>query len=146
MRVNNKKRNLGVILTILFGLFLIVTTTMYNLNCELEDQLDKANRTIEKLSGIQSQDQEADSLRRLLTIEQCKIKIAQSNYDIQFNLEEYQDGDKKGVIVSSYAPKLDSALKLLEAYRDKISYDSKTSTWMVTRERIASRQDTSARD
>lgn len=41
---------------------------------------------------------------------------------------------KEGDVYSVYAPKLDSALYLLPVYRDKIRFDKRTNSWIVTRE------------
>jgi hypothetical protein len=67
---------------------------------------------------------ESDSLRRKLSEAKAKVELAESAYDIR-----YRDlGDK----IRIEAPRLDSALLLLEYYRNKLEYDPKEKVWRIS--------------
>lgn len=67
---------------------------------------------------------ESDSLRRKLSEAKAKVELAESAYDIR-----YRDlGDK----IHIEAPRLDSALLLLEYYRNKLEYDPKEKVWRIS--------------
>lgn len=56
-----------------------------------------------------------------------KIQLAKSNYDIDFKISN----EKSGNYTTIESKKLDSALVLLELYRDKLYYNKKDSTWNI---------------
>lgn len=59
--------------------------------------------------------------------ENCKIKLAliEKNYPIKTV--------RRGDVISVESAKIDSALLLLDVYRDKVTYDSREKTWTVVR-------------
>lgn len=67
---------------------------------------------------------ETDSLRSKLSEARLKVELAERVYKIR-----YRDlGDR----IRIEAPQLDSALLLLEYYRNKLEYDPKEKVWRIS--------------
>nr|DAS27972.1 MAG TPA: hypothetical protein [Caudoviricetes sp.] len=135
-----KEKNKDTISVVFLGAVALVASLIgYYLGRENEvlgRQLDDANKTIDRLSVLPStpaEDVDVDSLSMLLHIERAKVSLAEKNYGISFRVDSHQRNGQLERSISTYAPRIDSALLLLDVYRDMITYDKEERVWSVSR-------------
>lgn len=135
-----KEKNKDTISVVfLVAVALVVSLIGYYLGRENEvlgRQLDDANKTIDRLSVLPAtptDDVDVDSISMLLRIERAKVSLAEKNYGISFKVDSHQRNGLLEHSISTYAPRIDSALLLLDVYRDMITYDNKERVWSVSR-------------
>lgn len=141
-----KKSHIISVISFVVCLFIVCFSAIVNFsNLAMKDELDEKNVIIQKYEQIvhslgANTDSENKSQERSSSVENVnekyrmlekisdlegKIKLIKKQYDISV----VDDG-------KSYylkANKVDSALLLLDVYRDKIHFDSKRNEWIVSR-------------
>lgn len=96
----------------------IITYKQLNIeNDSLEKVINSLNQKIEKSKN------KIDNLEDEITSAKDKLNLASSYYDIKFK--------ENNKYVEIEGKKIDSALILLQAFRNKMHYDEKTKSWII---------------
>ena len=88
--------------------------------------IDKYNSLINDYNKLSRQ---YNTMEDSLYIMNLLIKYSEKQYNIQYNYSKKNNQ----IITSLSSPKLDSALILLDVYRNKLFYDSKKKIWIIKR-------------
>ena len=114
---------------------LVVSYALYRENQYLGELLDHSRGQVDNLIGLyNSRPQRVedikiiDSLKSNLSLERDKAKLVEKAYGVKARV----DTTKKGIYIYVSSERLDSALLLLNVYRDKLTKDE-NGYWHVSR-------------
>lgn len=155
-RINKREKRVGVmtlIITLLATLFLGVFAWITdNSNSDLQENVGEKNKIINRYESIVKNAQDSDSTStanytyhdekgNIITVpslidENTKLleKIDEYEFKLKWIKDKYGiEVKEEGNMYYLNAERVDSALQLLNIYRDKIKYDPKRKTWAVSR-------------
>ncbi len=105
----------------LFSLYLNVDSTGYFY----------ARKKNEKPVTYKDLERQIDSLSNIVKRQNIKLNLVKENYDIKVTQNDISKNGEKWIITKTESSKMDSALFLLEKFRDDIRYDKKTQSYSI---------------